>query len=124
MTRLLVKQDERRPPGRPVYLTSAKVDFLEKRLHGLIAKADKRYEVTVVMLRRNTRTKACEHIILTALHRRKTYFRAMRGKPLLTDGGVRERHALAKKCRHCTARRHGGAAPCTRSLTRSTSPPI
>ena len=63
---LLVKQEERRPQGCPVYLRSAEVGFPEQRLHELIVKADKRYEVTVAMLQRSTRTEACERSILNA----------------------------------------------------------
>ena len=103
LTRLLVKQAPRERQGRPLALTTPQVDLLEKRLHDLIVKADGRYEVTASMLKKNTRAKACERVILNALHKRNIYFRAMRGKPLLTDEDVKARFAFAKKHRHRSA---------------------
>ena len=99
LTRLLVKKVERKRQGRPFALTMAKIDFLERRLHQLIVKADRRYEVTVTMLKRNTQVKATERTILNALHSRNIYFRAMRGKPVLTANDVKERFAFAKEYR-------------------------
>ena len=54
LTRLLVKQAPRKKQGAPPKLTEAKIDFLVKRLHELIVKADCRYTVTVNGLKRST----------------------------------------------------------------------
>ena len=54
LTRLLVKQAPRKKQGAPPKLAGAKMDFLVKRLHELIVKADCRYTVTVNMLKRST----------------------------------------------------------------------
>ena len=99
LTRLLVKQTKRKPQGRPRALSKAQVDLLEKRLHQLVVKADKQYTVTVAMLKKNARIKASERVILEALHERNIYFRATRGKPLLTEQDVRDRFAFAQKYR-------------------------
>ena len=93
LTRLLVKQTKRKPQGRRRALSKARVDVLEKRLHKLVVKADKQYTVTVAMLKKSARIKASERVILEALHERNIYFRAMRGKPLLTDQDIRDRFA-------------------------------
>ena len=60
LTRLLVKQAPRKKQGAPPKLTEAKLDFLVKRLHELIVKADCKYSVTVNMLKRSARVKASE----------------------------------------------------------------
>ena len=60
LTRLLVRQAPRKKQGAPPKLTEAKIDFLVKRLHELIVKADCKYSVTVNMLKRSARVKASE----------------------------------------------------------------
>ena len=75
MTRLLVKQSPRKTQGAPAKLSSAKVDFLVKRLHELVSKADCKYTVTVRMLKRSARVAASERTILSALHERNIFFR-------------------------------------------------
>ena len=55
ITRLLVKQVERRPQGRPRLITNAKLAFLKRSLKELVQKADAHYTVTVTMLK-----KACK----------------------------------------------------------------
>ena len=99
ITRLLVKQAPRSQQGAPPKLTSAQVDFLVKRLDEMIVKADCKYAVTVVMLKRSTRVKASTRTILRALHKRNIYFRKLREKPTLTDDDVVARFAFAKKHR-------------------------
>ena len=60
LTRLLVKRVPRKKQGAPPKLAGAKIDFLVKRLHELIVKADCKYNVTVNMLKRSARVKASE----------------------------------------------------------------
>lgn len=100
MTRLLVKQTPRLQQGRKPILTKADIDFLEKRLHELIVKANRQYDVTIAHLKRSTRCKASTRVMLNALHERKIYFRKRREKPILTADDVKARFAFAKKYRH------------------------
>jgi len=55
MTWLSAKQAERKTTGHPFALTIAQGAFPEKRLHELIVKASRKYEVTVSMLKRHAR---------------------------------------------------------------------
>ena len=85
ISRLLAGKAPMKKQGRPCALTNAQVDFLIKRLHTLITKANKKYTVTCKMLKRSARSKASERTIRDALHKRNVYFRPMREKPVLTD---------------------------------------
>ena len=96
ITRLLVKRVARKKQGRKPILDSAAVDKLQKKLEQMIQKADSKYEVTVTMLKRSSRTKASEKTILKALHARKIYFRRLREKPVLTDDDIKDRQVFAK----------------------------
>ena len=97
MTRLLVLRAGRKQQGRPKKLSTAKVDFLQRRLHQLIVKADGKRTVTIQRLKASARANACERTILRALHARNIYFRKLREKPLLTPDDVKARLAFAKK---------------------------
>lgn len=104
LTRRLVQNKAIKKQGAPKKLTEAQVDFLVRRLDELIKKAKGEYHVTVQKLKRSTRCKASERCILTALHKRKIFFRKMREKPLLTEDDIKERFKFAKKYRGKTAR--------------------
>ena len=72
-------------------------DALTVKLNDLVKKANGEYEVTVAMLRRCAREKACCRTSLNALHERNVCFRPFRSKPVLTDKDVADRLAFAKK---------------------------
>ena len=97
VTRWCVKMRERQRQGRKKALSQAQVDFLERRLDELIAKAQGRYHVTAAMLKRSTRLKVSTRCISGALHQRNIYFRKLREKPLLTDADKKARLAFAAK---------------------------
>ena len=78
-------------------MTKAKVDFLVKRLHELVVKANCKYTVTVKLLKRSSRVKASERTITKALHDRNIFFRKLREKPTLTTEDVAARLKFAKK---------------------------
>ena len=103
LTRLLVKQVPRKKQGRARLLTKAQVDLLVRRLHEMIVVADARYQVTVQMLRKATKIKASNRIILEALHTRGVYFRKLREKPLLTPDDVTARFKFSKAYKDKTA---------------------
>ena len=62
MTRLLVLQKERQQQGRPVALDGAAVDKMIVLLDHMVVVAGGRYEVTVDMLRRRSRTFVQTHV--------------------------------------------------------------
>lgn len=62
-----------------------------------IAKARARYEVTLAMIKKRAKCKACDKVVRKALRTRKIAFRKMRSKPLLTTEDRIERFAFAKK---------------------------
>ena len=97
MTRLLVKQVPRRAQGRRRLLSEGKVAALKKKLDEMIVKVDCKRTVTVGMLKKATKTKACTRVILDALHAENIYFRKLREKPKLTPGDVRDRLTFARK---------------------------
>ena len=97
LTRFLVQRAPRKRQARKPALTAARIDALTGKLNDLVKKANGKYEVTVAMLRRCAREKACCRTILNVLHERKVYFRPFRSKPVLTDKDVADRLAFAKK---------------------------
>ena len=97
ITRLLCQRLKRKKLGRKPALSEAQVDALEEKLKMLIKKAAGTYEVTVGMLKRSARCKACVATILNCLHKRNVYFRPMRRKPVLTEEDIKARLSFAKK---------------------------
>ena len=97
MTRLLVMGEERKKDGRPALLDDAAVDKLVALLDHMVVEADGAHEVTVDMLRRRSRAKACNRTISDALHARRIYFRRLREKPVLTADDIKARKAFAKE---------------------------
>ena len=97
LTRLLVQRRPRLAQGRKAILTSAAVDKLQQKLEAMIRKADGKYEVTIAMLKRSARCKACTRTILDRLHKRGVYFRPLRQKPVLTPEDIADRMTFASK---------------------------
>ena len=97
MTRLLVLQNERKQEGRPVALDGAAVDKMIVLLDHMVVVAGGRYEVTVDMLRRRSRSKVCNRTISDALHSREVYFRRLREKPVLSADDIKARKAFGNK---------------------------
>lgn len=87
---------ERKKDGRPKLLDEYAVDKLVALLDHMVVQADGRYEVTVDMLRKRSRSKAGCRTISDALHARKIYFRPLRQKPVLTDDDIKAREKFAK----------------------------
>ena len=83
------------PQGRPPALTKKQVDKLESTLMKMIKKADAKYEVTLSMLKKATRVKACIRTIRKYLHQRDIKWHNMRSKPVLTSADVKDRCGFA-----------------------------
>ena len=96
MTRLLVKKQVRKKGGRPVSLSDEDIDRLVETLDNMIVAADRKYEVTVEMLRKRARCKASARTISRALHARKIFFRRLREKPVLTAEDIAARKKFAQ----------------------------
>jgi len=96
MTRLLVMGEERKKEGRPALLDDAAVDKLVALLDHMVVEADGAHEVTVDMLRRRSRAKACNRTISDASHARRIYSRMLREKPVPTADDIKARKAPAK----------------------------
>lgn len=99
ISRLLAQKKAPKPMGRPKALTEAKIDSLVAVLEGMVDKADACHEVTLAMLMRRSRVKACSKVVADALHDRGFWFRDLRHKPILTPEDVKQRFAWAKKYR-------------------------
>jgi hypothetical protein len=76
---------EARPPQT---LHNTAVDKLISLLDHMVAQADGKYEVTVDMLQRRDRCKACTKTISRALHSRRVYVRRLRAKPTPTTDDI------------------------------------
>ena len=100
ITRLLIKQVDRKKQGRPELLTPANVSFLKRKLNELVKKANCQYTVTVAMLKKACRLKASERSIARALHNEGIYFRKLREKPVLTAVDMKSRLEFARKYCH------------------------
>ena len=94
--RLVKNKFKLKKQGRDNTLTKAQVNQLIVKLKGYIKAARGKRMITVALLRKWTRTKACSRVILDALHARGIYFRPLREKPLLTDGDVKDRFQYGK----------------------------
>ena len=103
ITRRLVKKLPLKKQGRKKLLSESQVLALKKKLDQMVKKADKKYEVTVGMLKKATRTKASVTTIQEALHKKGVYFRPFREKPDLTQDDVKDRRAFAKQCQSKSA---------------------
>ena len=97
LTRFLVKEQKKEGRGRKIALNDKAVDALEKKMEEMVKKADGKYEVTIAMLKKSTRTKVGERTISNAFRSRGIYFRPFRKKPALTYDDIQSRIAFAKK---------------------------
>ena len=88
--------------GRPAALSEAQIDKVVKELERMVDKADACEEITVTMLLRRCRIKACERVLSNALHSRGYWFRALRKKMILTPADVAARFAWARKYKNKT----------------------
>ena len=93
ITRLVVKAAPRKKQGRTPTLSPEKIDALVGRAGAMIRKADGNYQVTAAMLKKSLRIKACDRVILDALHSRGLYLKPIRETPVLTDEDVKQRKA-------------------------------
>ena len=89
----------------------------------MVKKADCQYTVTAAMVRKAAKLKVSDRLIPDTLHKAVVYFRKLREKRPLTEGGVRARLAFGVST---PARPHaGGGTACTPSsmgsLSRCTS---
>ena len=91
ITRHVVKRTEQKRDGRPRALTESEVDALESLLVKMIKKANREYEVTLEMLRKEAKCRASVKTIQRELHKRNIYWHAMREKPALTQVDVEDR---------------------------------
>lgn len=97
ISRLLRGRCTRKQRGRKPSLSKKQVDGLVAKLNTMVKQADAQKEVTVDMLKRSARCKACTRTISKALHSRKIYFRRLTEKPTLTAQDMRDRIAFANK---------------------------
>ena len=97
ITRLFAQKRIPNRIGRPKALTEKMIDKLEKTLEAMVEKADGEEEVTLQMLMKKAKPKACIRVVQDALHKRGFWFRDLREKPILTPGDVELRFAFAKK---------------------------
>ena len=91
VSRLLAQKKAPRVVGRPVALSSAKVDAAAALLDKMVDEADGDYEVTLAMLRRRGRFKVSERTLASAIRSCGFSFKSMRQKPILTQGDIKER---------------------------------
>ena len=83
--------------GRPQALSRKDVTKLHHILKTLIRQARARREVTMAMLKKKARCKACARTIRTALAKKNIKFRKFRTKPLLTASDRKARREFALK---------------------------
>ena len=95
--KMLAQKRAPAPSGRPRILDKEKIDKLVALLEKMVDDAEACHEVTLAMLMKRSRTKACDRVVANALHERGYWFRDLRHKPILTPDDVRERKAFADK---------------------------
>ena len=85
--------------GRPEALTKGDVSHLVRTLKVLQEKAAAREEITLAMLKKKAKCKACSKAIRKALNTKGIRFRRMRSKPILTKADKNDRLEFAEKFR-------------------------
>ena len=95
VTRLLAQTRAPNPVGRPGKLSEGQKDKLVALLEKMVDEADANHEVTLQMLMRRGRVKACPRVVQNALHERGYWFRDLRERPVLTPEDVKDRYAKA-----------------------------
>ena len=78
-------------------LDKEQIDKLVALLEKIVDDAEACHEVTLAMLMKRSRTKACDRVVANALRERGRWFRDLRRKPILTPDDVKERQAFAEK---------------------------
>lgn len=96
ITRLVCKKRAILKQGAPTILKKKQVDMLERTLKMMIKKSKKRWIVTVMALKKRTKSKASCRTILKALHDRGIYFHILRSKPLLTENDIAARYKFSQ----------------------------
>ena len=86
--------------GRHPKLTCKEINFIVRTAKAMIQNAKACKEVTLEMIMRRAKTKACARTVRKALQQRKIRFRKMRSKPVLTAEDVIDRKRFAAKYRH------------------------
>ena len=84
ITRHLVKRTPKKRDGRPRSLTASDVDALESLLVSMIKRANRQYEVTLEILRKEAKCRATVRTIQRDLHKRNS-LPHRRGACLLSD---------------------------------------
>ena len=77
-------------------MSEAEVDSLVELLAKMIKKADRQYEVTLEMLKKEAKCRASVWTIRRELHRRNIRWHEMREKPPLTEQDVADRLQFAQ----------------------------
>ena len=85
--------------GRKKVMQPKDVNHLVKTLRAMIRKAHARWEVTLAMLKKRAKCNFDDKVVRKALLEKKSKFRRLRAKPLLTKEDVKARFAFAKKHR-------------------------
>ena len=99
ISRLLAQKKAPQKIGRPQKLSEANIDRIVKTLENMVDTADGDEEVTLHMLMRRCRVKACQRTVFNALHSRGYRFRNMRQKPIMTPTDIEERFRWARRYR-------------------------
>jgi hypothetical protein len=95
--RLIAQKEIPNPVGRPTQLTEKEVDRIVEVLEKMVDEAEACREVTMDMLMKRSRAKACSKVVANAIHKRGYWFRDLRHKPILTPEDVKARYKFAKK---------------------------
>ena len=78
-------------------LTKKHVNLLVRTAKAMIQKAKGRKEITLAMIMRRAKIKACEKCARKSLQKRNIRFRKMRSKPLLTKDDIKDRYHFSIK---------------------------
>ena len=81
--------------GRHKLLSKKDIDHLVAVLKQMIRKANARYEITLAVLKKRSRTIGCSKTLRKALASRNIKFRKLRSKPILTKADRKARYAFA-----------------------------
>ena len=85
--------------GRPSAVSMADTNQLLRTLKKMQEKAQAKREITLAMLKRQSKCKVSCHCIRRALRQRGIRFRKMRSKPIFTEADQRARFIFAQKNR-------------------------
>ena len=88
-----------RERGRGKLLSPAEINHLVRVLRAMIKKAEAKYEVSLAMLKKQSKVQGCEKTLRKALATKGIKFRRLRSKPILTRQDRKDRMAFAEKYR-------------------------